>query len=91
MSESGWQDIASAPKDGTPVLIAVPTKERDDHIVGEAYFDAENDGWWWAGTAWGDYYGSPIIEVNHHLPTHWMPLPPSPANPAETQAGEVGK
>lgn len=76
----GWKPIESAPRDRTPIIIAVPTKDRDDHIVGEAYFDPEHDDgdWWWAGTGHGDYHGGPISEMNHHLPTHWQPLPSPP-------------
>lgn len=75
-----WEPIETAPKDRTPVIVAVPTKERDDHIVGEAYFDPEHDDgdWWWAGTGYGDYHGGPISEINHHMPTHWHPLPAPP-------------
>ncbi len=77
-----WQLIETAPKDKSAVIVAVPTKDRDGFIVGEAYFDPEtnSDGdWWWAGTDWSDYHGGPMSEINHHLPTHWMPLPPPPA------------
>lgn len=79
--EREWQPIETAPKDRSPIVIAVPTKDRDDFIVGEAYFDPEHyDGeWWWAGTGHGDYHGGPISEINHHMPTHWMPLPAPPA------------
>lgn len=73
-----WQPIETAPDDKTPVLIAVPNKDRDGYLVGEAYFDGEHDGWWWAGTDYGDYHGGPIIEVNYWPPTHWMPLPEPP-------------
>lgn len=80
--EDGWQPIETAPLDRTPVIIAVPDKDRTGHIVGEAYFDPENYGdgdWWWAGTGYGDYHGGPISEINHHQPTHWRPLPVSPS------------
>jgi hypothetical protein len=76
-----WQPIETAPKGKTPVLLAVPDKDRTGFIVGEAYFDPENyegGDWWWAGTGWGDYHAGPISEVNHHPPTYWRPLPAPP-------------
>lgn len=78
----GWRPIETAPKDKTPVIIAVPTKDRDDWIVGEAYFDPESyegGDWWWAGTSHGDYTSSPISDCNHHAPEFWrqMPAPPN--------------
>ena len=79
----GWNhDMDAAPKDKTHVIIAVPTKDKEDFIVGEAYFDPENYGdgdWWWAGTSYGDYHGGPISEINYHGPTAWRPLPPPPS------------
>ncbi|WP_077961686.1 hypothetical protein [Ensifer adhaerens] len=78
----GWQPIDTAPRDTTSIIIAVPTKDYDGHIVGEAYFDPEHyeDGdWWWANTDHGDYHGGPISEINFHGPSHWQPLPAPPA------------
>jgi len=77
----GWQTIATAPLDKTPVIIAVPTKDQDDHFVGEAYFDPdcfEGGDWWWAGTSHGDYASSSISDCNHHAPEYWQPLPAPP-------------
>ncbi|PDT47283.1 hypothetical protein CO661_13965 [Sinorhizobium fredii] len=76
-----WERIETAPKDRTPVIIAVPTKDRDDYIVGEAYFDPEHYGdgdWWWAGNSHGDYHDGPISDINYHGPTHWQHLPTAP-------------
>ena len=76
-----WQPIETAPKDKTPIIIAVPNKERDSFSVGEAYFDPEHyegGDWWWAGTDYGDYHGGPISEVNYWPPEFWQPLPPLP-------------
>ncbi|WP_182421994.1 DUF551 domain-containing protein [Aureimonas sp. ME7] len=75
----GWRPIETAPRDGTNVIVAVPTKDRDDFIVGEAYCNEERGGWWWANLSDGDYYASPIIEMHYHLPSHWRPLPAPPA------------
>jgi hypothetical protein len=65
-----WQPIATAPKDGTTVLVW----SRGVHF-GECY-----DGWTWANPhrvyEWsdGDCSDMPFDEQ----PTHWMPLPESP-------------
>lgn len=79
-----WQDISTAPMDKTAIIIAVPTKDRDGFIVGEAYYDpgmSSDDGdWWWAGTGSGDYHGGPISDINYHGPSHWQPLPEPPAS-----------
>ncbi|WP_113132719.1 hypothetical protein [Rhizobiales bacterium] len=77
-----WQLIKTAPKDKTSVIVAVPTKDFDGYIVGEAYFDRENyegGDWWWANTSHGDYHGGPVSEINHHGPSHWKALPAPPA------------
>ena len=81
-----WQPIETAPMDRKSIIVAVPTFDKDDWIVGEAFFDPENyegGDWWWAGTSYGDYYGGPISEINHWPPSYWMPLPPPPT-PQET-------
>jgi hypothetical protein len=73
----GWQDIASAPKDGTAVLV---WSNGDPSI-------ASFDGQW---TALVD--GIAVTETTPNTglrwwtvyPTHWTALPPPPAN------GEVG-
>jgi hypothetical protein len=78
---SDWQPIETAPKDGTAIILAVPTEHRDGFIVGEGYFAPENlegGDWWWAGVYHSDYYGGPISEMNHWPPSHWQPLPEPP-------------
>jgi hypothetical protein len=73
----GWQPIATAPKDGTWILLTGGRIEygwcQDEHprcVVGQAVSGGEN-GWQFA---WydGGYYGEYID------PTHWMPLPDAP-------------
>ncbi len=59
-----WQDIATAPKDGTEVLIwdgcgvRVATYMHDDEKTGEPVWFPE---------------GLPFVRASH-----WMPLPPPP-------------
>lgn len=73
-----WLPIESAPRDGTPVIVAA--KNRAQTIVGEARFDPEDgDGnWWWAGENWGDAHAESMAARGWH-PTHWQPLPPPPS------------
>lgn len=70
-----WQDISTAPKDGTPVLL------------GERTWSRSYEGCWmnWLLTSYGG--GPPVtrregwrLAVNGTLadPTHWMPLPEPP-------------
>lgn len=73
-----WQDIATAPKDGTPVLlwglwageVSGPLKSPKVEV---GYYGKGGDypGFDWCATG-GDYYG---VWGN---PTHWMPLPTPP-------------
>ncbi len=82
-----WRDISTFTGSGQneSVMVAVPNSEGG-FIVGEAWrcVMAEDDdyrglsGWWWAGTAPGDYNHDPIRDMNHGDPTHWLPLPPAP-------------
>lgn len=57
-----WQDISTAPKDGTEVLVFVPRR------LGPIYAGASNatGKQWWSRNL-GDLQ-----------PTHWMPLPKAP-------------
>ena len=69
---TGWQDIESAPKDGTKILA---------HAGGECYViawlngeetDAGND-WWYVD----DNKHGPF-PLRGESPTHWIPLPKPP-------------
>jgi len=60
-----WQPIETAPKD-IPVIV------WDDPIMGEAYYDGEDDTWWWCNTGRGDYTAVSVY------PTLWHPMPTSP-------------
>ena len=72
MTETGWRDIASAPKDGSFIL-----------LIGGVYGGLPFVGRWLitefcpAGMPWVSCTtGSRLYE---HVPTHWMPLPDSPS------------
>lgn len=63
-----WQDIATAPRDGTRILLAV------GRLVGSGCYRHARPAWASAGVK--DFYvdGGDMPS----LATHWMPLPPAP-------------
>lgn len=65
--ERGWQDIATAPRDGTDVIIAT-----EGGVVGEARWVDEKHGdggtWWWAAAE--PIYGDAAA---------WQPMPSPPS------------
>jgi hypothetical protein len=70
----GWQDIATAPKDGSHVLLFWQEVSRWPVV-----------GWWFAPwDQWraGNYYCGKTMGK----PTHWMPLP---APPIHRSTGEA--
>lgn len=64
-----WQDIGTAPKDGTYVLVWRPD-EGDGHHEAHAGIDVWIEGCW---------YKSRRLQQ----PTHWMPLPSPPSKEGE--------
>ena len=66
-----WQDISSAPRDGTRTLLAYSSgdKPTDWDLAACRYGGAG-----WCFSLYGEV-GSPI----HFKPTHWMPLPEPPS------------
>ncbi len=84
MSESKWQPIESAPRDGTAILVhrnIWPGTDSgfSENCNGHNTYVAE----WWDGEdggcgAWMCYMDSiqdPECPID---PTHWQPLPPAP-------------
>lgn len=69
----GWQDIATAPRDGTRIL---GINDRGQFVI---EFDADwgSDGWWMVSD--GKFDERPLRGSE---PTHWMPLPTPPQVPA---------
>lgn len=75
---SKWQDISTAPKDGTTVLL-----REDDGFISTAMWDSlpdgfdEEEGW---VTNLENQFGvwSPDYMPAFINPTHWMPLPDGP-------------
>lgn len=71
-----WQDISTAPKDWSDVLLFDREYENDHRMVFEGYYDAEEN-------LWRDSHGICVF------PTHWRPLPAPPALQS-TDGKEVG-
>jgi transglutaminase-like putative cysteine protease len=65
---TGWRDISTAPKDGTPILI---TASGVNPVV--AFQSDVMPKWWLNPTG---------IEVDWFAPTSWQPLPPPPGEEA---------
>lgn len=66
-----WRPIASAPRDGTRILVWMPWPDTPSEIVV-----------WWSGQCW-NMLGRSF--ARHFIGTHWQPLPPPPAAPAEEE------
>jgi len=67
MPMSEWQPIASAPKDGTGILLYRRYEGKYLHLVDVGQWRKEEEGgprWAWTYSTWE--------------PTHWMPLPDPP-------------
>jgi len=63
-----WSPIATAPKDGTKILVWRP--HEDHNNVAHAGVD------FWKINHYGN--GEWYRSRRHQQPTHWMPLPPPP-------------
>lgn len=92
VSDDGWREIDSAPRDGTPILIVHADGHiglatlRDDSLP-DLRLVSENQAW--AGLRSGDRW--PAVWLGGYRATeasHWRPLPPPPAKPAP-DGGEV--
>jgi hypothetical protein len=66
-----WKPIDTAPKEhGKRILLGCGQYTREG---------------WWGGSHWyvnGSYNGEcgrPLFDGFDRMPTHWMPMPPSPA------------
>jgi len=66
---SGWQDIATAPRDGTQILLYAAGGQQG---VGEWREVCKRSGGWLTGD-----HGSALIFLTE-VATHWMPLPEPP-------------
>lgn len=78
---TGWRDIASAPRDGTRVMLWFPVANggRGMSIFGHWHLDkysAKPRPYWWNDQ--DRIYG--MIWMRANLPTAWQPLPLPPTN-----------
>lgn len=74
-----WQDIGTAPRDGTEVLLFT---HHGGDVFCEEPFDAVQIGYWdegnnKPGTVWHREPGWHQEKIGE--PTHWMPLPSPPS------------
>jgi hypothetical protein len=90
----GWQPIGTAPKDGTPILLASPVGNETRISVG--FWDAEFAlGWdeaaerssWRSAWTDGTVASFSYEEYTELHPTHWRPLPDPPALAAQQEGG----
>lgn len=84
-TNTGWRDIATAPKDGTPVdlfLTYDPTNDTCKAFTGGRVPDAHYDNGWVAMSANPDgedeYYEVEVPGIV--TATHWMPSPDAPTD-----------
>ena len=84
LREREWRDIATAPKDGTEVVLWGPCRPSNSRSL---YGRDANIGWWSNG-AWSTRVGGEVCEA-----THWQPLEPPPRAllPAETPQSLEGQ
>lgn len=79
---SEWQDISTAPKDGTKFFLWAPGYEWPEVIYWEEYPDDEaiqeagDDGFW----RYADDLFADVADVDIDDATHWMPLPKPPGD-----------
>lgn len=75
----GWQDIASAPRDGTRFDVWVPSESGGYRVTDL-----------WFGHSGKLYGGDPWPADLPRWPTHWMPLPNPPASTLPDAAPDAG-
>ena len=73
---SEWQDISTAPKDGTVVDLWAAERERyDNSRITDCFFVRGQ--WVHTRTIYDEDTDDELAPLFN--PTHWMPLPPPPA------------
>lgn len=75
-----WQDIETAPKDGTPILLCGGADDNADYSK-EKYdtFTHSPCRAMWYGDSWLMAWAeAACVCVFYEDPTHWMPLPKPP-------------
>jgi hypothetical protein len=87
---SGWQDIATAPRDGTDVLVWAQfageiSGPHDNFEMGIAAYNFGTTDF--AGYEWNALGGDAYAVWCR--PTHWMPLPDAPRSDADQHEGKA--
>jgi len=76
-----WQDISTAPKDGTLIDIWIGRERRTD-VCWRMSEDQPHREWWCAReltAEWHEWGWCNLGQEYSVAPTHWMPLPRAPA------------
>ncbi|KQY96411.1 DUF551 domain-containing protein [Brevundimonas sp. Root1423] len=68
----GWRDIATAPRDGTTILVA--------NVCNGAIYDVHWQDEGGNGAGWVDGTTDSYEDLIVYEPSHWMPLPTPPAD-----------
>jgi hypothetical protein len=80
--EAGWRDIASAPKDGTEVMLWLVPADPEDKVRRPKRADSVWSGevlWGWQKTfAEAPEWLGWVAADTKYKPTHWQPLPAPP-------------
>lgn len=83
-STSAWQPIATAPRDGTDIIVGYDFASiwvvhvafwNDQNSYGEKLPEGHEEIGWWS------YIENSVTQTllaNSNMPTHWMPLPTPP-------------
>lgn len=76
-----WQPIETAPKDGTPIILAGQVDSDNGLIptVVAGYFYEDGEGWEYPHTH--HFAVSTLDDAGIDILTHWMPLPEPPEAP----------
>jgi hypothetical protein len=74
---AGWMPIATAPKDGSRVMVYACEFKRHWYGIGYYFKGVPGDGEGWIAHS---FYTAPFNDSSGSItsPTHWMPLPEPP-------------
>jgi hypothetical protein len=76
---SEWQSMSTAPKDGTPVLVAYLHEDGDKYVTIASWVEVYDPVPWHDEEAYTSDDLSAWVERGEEIPygepTHWMPLP----------------
>lgn len=81
-----WQDISTAPKDGTPVMLhgGVADWMHWEGCKRQVIAHWDTEGFYRGGGQWViTYFDSGAAAVCYEDATHWMPLPAPPTPTAQ--------